>query len=280
MQLPSHPLFTLSATKVADKYFRTFLLIAFAALGFLLAVGQDVIHATFHNYSFYLSESLLFGSYWLCFFPLLYGLLLSSKQCPVSIFNQFSFGNVAILTLTLSLLHLLLFALLVFGGSTLLLDHTFGYLGILKSTLADDLYKNILIYGMATGSILSKKPEKRSEIKLHTVRNTPPTMIAIGTEKKYISLPVEDILMIRTAKPYIELHTAHGKYLHASSLKGMLEKLDKAQFVRVHKSTVVNLNKVTSYTSRLNGDYDITLATGEIVRMSRNYRDSFKDKFL
>lgn len=37
-----------------------------------LALMQDVLHASFKGYTFYLSESLLFNSFWLMFLPLIY----------------------------------------------------------------------------------------------------------------------------------------------------------------------------------------------------------------
>lgn len=56
-------------------------------------------------------------------------------------------------------------------------------------------------------------------------------------------------------------------------------KLDTRTFVRVHKSTIVNLEKVSSFKSRLNGDYDLLLKNGTIVRLSRTYAANFKNEF-
>ncbi|WP_162054582.1 LytTR family DNA-binding domain-containing protein [Pontibacter pamirensis] len=45
----------------------------------------------------------------------------------------------------------------------------------------------------------------------------------------------------------------------------------------MHRSTIVNTAQVEHIRSRSNGDYDVTLKNGEVVRMSRNYYPAFKE---
>ncbi|WP_250629758.1 LytTR family DNA-binding domain-containing protein [Aureibaculum algae] len=59
----------------------------------------------------------------------------------------------------------------------------------------------------------------------------------------------------------------------------MAKQLDNKAFIRVHKSTIVNFNKVASFKSRLNGDYDIFLKNGVKLRLSRTYVANFKSNF-
>ncbi|HNJ56177.1 MAG TPA: LytTR family DNA-binding domain-containing protein, partial [Chitinophagaceae bacterium] len=68
------------------------------------------------------------------------------------------------------------------------------------------------------------------------------------------------------------------KYLHSQSLKSILQQLDEKQFVQIHKSCLVNINTIASCTSRLNGDYDLTLTNGSVLRLSRNYVPVFRQK--
>ncbi|MGH9949634.1 MAG: LytR/AlgR family response regulator transcription factor, partial [Pyrinomonadaceae bacterium] len=69
------------------------------------------------------------------------------------------------------------------------------------------------------------------------------------------------------------------RYLHNETLKSILETLDNETFVRIHKSLIVNISNVRSYKSRLNGDYDLTVADGTSLRLSRTYAATFKEKF-
>ncbi|WP_373495805.1 LytTR family DNA-binding domain-containing protein [Aquiflexum sp.] len=94
-----------------------------------------------------------------------------------------------------------------------------------------------------------------------------------------MSIYTNEILFISSNPPYINIHLTAKKYIHKETLKSVSGKLDHEIFVRIHKSTIVNINKVYSYRSRLNGDYDLTLADGTELRLSRNYSSVFKEKF-
>jgi DNA-binding LytR/AlgR family response regulator len=98
-----------------------------------------------------------------------------------------------------------------------------------------------------------------------------------GNKRTYIS--TRDISVISSNPPYINIHHPAKKYMHKGTLKSVSEKLDNAIFVRVHKSTIVNITKVQSYRSRLNGDYDLLMHDGTELRLSRNYASKFKSQF-
>ena len=102
----------------------------------LLVIGKDLLHASFQNYTFYLSESLLFGSFWLIFPPL----LLLYKQTSPKKFN-------AVLPFVFSLVHLGLFSLFVFLVSSLFLHHTFEFDRTFTDTTARYGIVCFLIYG-------------------------------------------------------------------------------------------------------------------------------------
>jgi len=59
-------------------------------------------------------------------------------------------------------------------------------------------------------------------------------------------------------------------------LKKIAGELDR-RFVKIHRSCIVNMDKVISYKSRLNGDYDVSLSGDIQVRLSRNYAKEFKE---
>ena len=247
-------------------------------LAIVLTTMQDILHAYFNQYAFYLSESLLFKSLWAIFFPvfILQNFIIHRLDFNHN-FNKY--GIITVSTLLCTLLHCILFPLVIFVLSYSFLDHTFYFFDVFKHTLSEDLYKYLLIYGI-TASALSYKKSSFSDEKTEQILSSQPvSKIVVGTGKNNIIIDAEEILFISSASPYSCIHTGKGKFLHDETLKTILEKLDNQQFVRVHKSTIINLKQVLSYKSRLNGDYDLTIQGGHTVRMSRNYTDMFRKHF-
>lgn len=103
--------------------------------------------------------------------------------------------------------------------------------------------------------------------------------ILISDKNKKFWLQIEDILYISANSPYIYIYHPSKRYLHAQTLKLLQTQLDDRYFVRIHKSHIVNIQKISSVQSRQNGDYDITLVNNIKLRVSRNYAKSFKEKF-
>jgi len=73
---------------------------------------------------------------------------------------------------------------------------------------------------------------------------------------------------------YVHVHTAARNYLLRRTLQDLLSQLGEQRFVRIHKSTAVNLDSVASLTPLFKGDYEIHLHNGRILRLSRRYRDA------
>jgi DNA-binding LytR/AlgR family response regulator len=99
-------------------------------------------------------------------------------------------------------------------------------------------------------------------------------LVAEGTRK--FNVVVSEVLFFTASPPYISIHLDDKKYLHNGTLKSISQKLNPEHFVRVHKSTIVNIKMVASYSSRLNGDYDLKMINDVTLRVSRNFAADFK----
>lgn len=73
---------------------------------------------------------------------------------------------------------------------------------------------------------------------------------------------------------YVHVHTAARTYLLRRTLQDLLSQLGEQRFVRIHKSTAVNLASVASLTPLFKGDYEIHLHNGRMLRLSRRYREA------
>lgn len=77
---------------------------------------------------------------------------------------------------------------------------------------------------------------------------------------------------IEAAGAYVTLHVGSKEYLHRQSLASMLLKLDPRRFVRVHRSTAVNIESIVQLEVLSHGEFEATLRHGERLRVSRTYR--------
>lgn len=247
--------------KVPYAYF----LIAFMVL-IAIVIGKDVLHAVLLNYHFYLSESLLFSSFWLLFVPLISGQVIISPSSDLR--------STFIIAISLSLLHLIAFALIVFLVSLLFFTHTFQFYNVFIHAVSENGLTVILLY-LTVGFLLKGFNVNFPKIKEPIVTNR----ISIQYGGKTFLVSLTDIVSIQTEKPYIALHTINKRHLLTGTLKQFLDEYQEIGFMQVHKSTIVNIDKIVSFRSRHNGDYDIELSNGQSVRASRHYADQFK-KYL
>ena len=69
------------------------------------------------------------------------------------------------------------------------------------------------------------------------------------------------------------LHVGKQKYLVRGTMTSMEEQLDPRRFLRIHRSTIVNLDRVKEVRPWFAGDCIVVLKDGTELRLSRRYRD-------
>lgn len=90
-------------------------------------------------------------------------------------------------------------------------------------------------------------------------------------------LRTSEIEMFEAAGNYVYVHHGDERVLHRESLTSLEGRLDSRRFVRIHRSTIINLASVKSIEPIAAGDYEVHLHSGKTTRMSRTYRQSFMD---
>lgn len=86
----------------------------------------------------------------------------------------------------------------------------------------------------------------------------------------------EDILWIESDGDYVRLHSTDKPRFVRMSLHRMLEKLDPAHFVRIHRSTIVNLRHMKKASPALYGEYTVELTNGAKLKVSRTFVHDLK----
>ncbi|GAB3020216.1 LytR/AlgR family response regulator transcription factor [Bowmanella dokdonensis] len=87
-------------------------------------------------------------------------------------------------------------------------------------------------------------------------------------------IPVTTIIWIKGAGNYLELHCQDKTYLHRESMAVLEQSLDARQFLRVHRSAMINLDHLMAINSELGRFNNIEMSNGDEVRIGQCYRQS------
>ena len=83
---------------------------------------------------------------------------------------------------------------------------------------------------------------------------------------------VEDIDWIEAAGVYVTLHVGGQEHLYRAGLATLTSRLDPFRFVRIHRSSMVNIKSIALLERRSHGEFDVVLKDGTKLVLSRSYR--------
>jgi two-component system, LytTR family, response regulator len=98
--------------------------------------------------------------------------------------------------------------------------------------------------------------------------------LAVSRGGRIAFVPVSDIDWIEAEGNYARLHAARRVYDLRETLQALAEKLDPREFIRIHRSTIVNVRRVREVQPWFQGSHIVVLNTGEELRMSRYQREA------
>lgn len=102
-----------------------------------------------------------------------------------------------------------------------------------------------------------------------------PERILVQSQNKLITINVNDVIRIEAYGDYSKLVTNTKTYVSNYGISSLEEKLDEAIFIRVHRSSIINLNAVKEL-NKYSKSYDVTMKNGDVVRVSRGYMENIK----
>jgi len=83
-------------------------------------------------------------------------------------------------------------------------------------------------------------------------------------------IPVSEILFIEAQDDYVMIHTKEQKYLKLTSLRSLENSLPNGQFVRVHRSFIVNIDEISKIGNYSKDSHQIILSNGKNIKISRS----------
>lgn len=118
-----------------------------------------------------------------------------------------------------------------------------------------------------------KAVEKVKEnYEIHTASQTNPKDLYIKTDSKIVKINLNELLYVEALADYVIIHTAAGRYIVHSTMKGIEKKLTSGEFIRVHRSYIVNIEKIDSIE-----DLSI-LINKKYIPIGASYKDNFIKK--
>jgi two-component system LytT family response regulator len=96
--------------------------------------------------------------------------------------------------------------------------------------------------------------------------------IVIRERDKTNLIRVDSIDCIESAGVYVALHVGDERIIHRAALGELIGRLDPRRFVRVHRSTIVNIDSVLHLEPASHGEFDLVLRGGQRVHVSRTFR--------
>jgi two-component system LytT family response regulator len=95
----------------------------------------------------------------------------------------------------------------------------------------------------------------------------------VRNERHLAVVPVEQVDWLAAAGNYVVLHTGKTTHVLRESLAALEERLDPTAFVRISRSAMVSLDRISSLATDESGDSTVTLSNGERMPLTRGIRD-------
>lgn len=87
-----------------------------------------------------------------------------------------------------------------------------------------------------------------------------------------IFVPLDEVEFLEAARNYVQVHAGAGQYRVRETLSTLASQLPESDFVRIHRSVIVNRNRVQELRRAFSGKYTVTLLSGKQVTLSRSHR--------
>jgi two-component system LytT family response regulator len=95
-----------------------------------------------------------------------------------------------------------------------------------------------------------------------------------------VLVDMRQIRWIEAERSYARIHVGKVSYAMRTSLGRIAERLDPERFVRIHRSTIVNLDHVCEVVRWFGSDYLVRLNDGAELRLSRTYWQGLKQRLI
>lgn len=143
---------------------------------------------------------------------------------------------------------------------------------VLRQKFYDQSHQLLALLGDLHGAQKAKGEEEKAE---------PPgtkflERLVIKSGGRIFFLKVDEIDWIEADGDYMRLHVGDKSHLLRETMNALDAKLDPEKFLRIHRSTIVNVERIKDIQPLFKGEHLLTLNDGRRLKMSRGYRDKLQ----
>lgn len=99
------------------------------------------------------------------------------------------------------------------------------------------------------------------------------TRLVVKSGGRIVFLRVDEIDWVEAADNYVRIHAGREAHLIRETLQSLEGRLNPEKFLRIHRSTLVNLDRIRELQPIFHGDYLVKLNDGTELTLSRSYRE-------
>ncbi len=104
----------------------------------------------------------------------------------------------------------------------------------------------------------------------------PDSRLVIKANGRVVFLDLDSIEWVEAAANYVRLNVGKESYLFRETISRISERLNASHFVRIHRSTIVNVRKIKELIPVNSGEYVVVLKSGRELSCSRGYRSALQ----
>jgi two-component system, LytTR family, response regulator len=104
-----------------------------------------------------------------------------------------------------------------------------------------------------------------------------PELLLIKSGGRLLFLRMSELKWVEAERDYVRLHLEKDSHFVRDTMNNFQRRLDKNGFIRIHRSTIVNVNEICEILPLLGGDYSVVLRDKTQLTLSRRYRSSLDD---
>jgi two-component system LytT family response regulator len=107
---------------------------------------------------------------------------------------------------------------------------------------------------------------------------SPRERLVIRSSGRIYFVPIADIDWCEAAGNYVRLHVGQQSHFVRDTMAHLETELDSARFARIHRCTIVNVDRIEELRSSFNGEYVVVLRGGTRLTLSRGYREALQTR--